>query len=606
MKTGPSSAQRPEERVARPVRDSTRRRSSVLQFCGTVWLGAATLLEGGAGCSPGDSRELEERGEQLAQIACAGCHVVPAPADLPRRDWEYTLPQMAWLLGLGLDFPGGAPGPREGFASYVVEHLQGKRASFEDRGLVLSQPVLDEADWSAIRAYYLNRAPERLELPAERRPAAGPEPQLERPSVEDHELQREPAPAERPARQPVPARASRLELFRPRPTDYSVPRPLTTLLRINEPARELWIGDSAWCESGCARTLTVLDSTGRRTLALEPQGDPIDVHFVDRGFVLTEIGAFFPYHIETDTPARLTRYRRSGASFDSSPLADGLPRIANTNRADVDGDGDDDFVVCAHGWGMVTIGHVSWLENREPEPYREHVLLHQPGCVRSEVADIDGDGRLDVLVLVAGAREGLYLLRGTGSARFEPETILERHPAFGFTHMQLADFDGDGSPDLVVVNGDDIDGHPDKLLRPYHGVRILLHRGGPVFEEAYFHHVRGACMASARDFDRDGDLDIAVVANLPDLSLDEPLGFVYLRNEGGLRFTPLTHPATNATRWLTLDGGDLDGDGDDEIVLGGFASPLGLAMYDPRVRQRLAQFQESGPSILVLENTVVP
>jgi hypothetical protein len=42
-----------------------------------------------------------------------------------------------------------------------------------------------------------------------------------------------------------------------------------------------------------------------------------------------------------------------------------------------------------------------------------------------------------------------------------------------------------------------------------------------------------------------------------------------LENKGDLAFEPCAHPSYETGRWLTLATGDLDGDGDLDVVLGG-------------------------------------
>jgi hypothetical protein len=93
------------------------------------------------------------------------------------------------------------------------------------------------------------------------------------------------------------------------------------------------------------------------------------------------------------------------------------------------------------------------------------------------------------------------------------------------------------------------------------------------------------------------------VSSYPDLTLEHPRSFVLLSNEGGSRFAAYTHPATEAGRFMALDAGDLDGDGDPDVALGGFYSPVGLPVHDPRVAERLTHLREHGPSVLLLENT---
>ena len=103
------------------------------------------------------------------------------------------------------------------------------------------------------------------------------------------------------------------------------------------------------------------------------------------------------------------------------------------------------------------------------------MLLDRPGAVRAEVRDFNGDGRPDILVLMSQAREAFHLFLTQGAGRFKMETLLEQPPSWGYVGFELADFDRDGHPDLLVANGDN--GDFSLPLKNYHGVRVYLNDG---------------------------------------------------------------------------------------------------------------------------------
>ena len=107
-------------------------------------------------------------------------------------------------------------------------------------------------------------------------------------------------------------------------------------------------------------------------------------------------------------------------------------------------------------------------------------------------------------------------------------------------------------------------------------------------------------MAKAEDFDLDGDLDIVATAFFPDFAQNKPNTFVYWENNSAnekLIFSPTTWPQLRHGRWICLDTGDYDADGDVDIVLGSFFySPTPVpASWQQR-------WQQSAEKVWVLEN----
>lgn len=285
--------------------------------------------------------------------------------------------------------------------------------------------------------------------------------------------------------------------------------------------------------------------------------------------LIADIGFFMPE--DHDKGAVVWLRATGGGRFEKRVLADKLPRVTDVEAADFDGDGDLDLVVAA--FGLHTRGATLLLENhttdwREPA-FEARTLDSRAGAVQAQPADIDGDGRLDVVLLLAQQHEAVVALLNRGALAFEAKPIFEAPtPAWGSTGIDVVDFDGDGDLDVVMTNGDTLD---DPTVKPYHGVRWLENRGAFPFVRHDLAAVPGAHRALAADLDGDGDQDVIVAAFLPDADgLRPATGFVALgwleRTSRGefarhtLQSAPLSHP--------TLDVGDVDRDGDLDIVTG--------------------------------------
>ena len=200
----------------------------------------------------------------------------------------------------------------------------------------------------------------------------------------------------------------------------------------------------------------------------------------------------------------------------------------------------------------------------------EHVLFDRPGAIAAEVYDFNHDGRPDIMVMMAQAREGIYIFYNQGNGEFSaPVPVVEHHPAWGSTFFELVDFNHDGFMDILATNGDEGD-HPRYLApyKSYHGIRLYLNDGKNNFKESWFYPMCGAYKALARDFEGRGNLDIVAISFYPQYRIRPYESFVYLKNLGNMKFQDYSFPEALSGRWMTMDVGDLDGSGDLSVVIG--------------------------------------
>jgi hypothetical protein len=501
-----------------------------------------------------EAEQLLARGQELANQFCTACHLATDPSILPKRSWEAVLGYMGYWLGMeNIDYLDDHP-------EYMQINLSSRHEVLLRENVFPGQPSLTDDDWAALRNYYIDSAP------------AAPLPQPTKPVLN-----------------------WQLPQFEVLETDYPGVAVVTTLVRIREATSEIYLGDSV------AQTLTVLDGDGRLIvppMRASPPLMPVDIEFIGDKVYVGSIGdllagqpsAARPAHIAA---AELVDNSIAGAQFEV--VVDNLYRMADMNVLDLNGDQTLDFVVS--GFGAV-FGNVAWYESQPDGGYAERPLVALPGAVKTEPYDFNGDGLLDIMVLLADAREGLHILENQGGNQFEMRTIFQTHPAYGHTYFELHDFNSDGAMDVLVVNGDNVDSDPYNTNKNYHGLRIYLNRGDYVFEEAYFYPMYGAFIAKAADFDADGDLDIAATSFYPDFSSGTRESFTYLRNDGGLTFVPFTNGQVMRGRWMTMDIGDVDGDGDIDIVLGGGNIPTGM----PAHMDLYEEFARNAPPVLILKN----
>jgi hypothetical protein len=253
----------------------------------------------------------------------------------------------------------------------------------------------------------------------------------------------------------------------------------------------------------------------------------------------------------------------------SQILIDSLKRPVHVQRADMNKDGEEDFIVSAFG----NFTGALLVYQKKDDRYLKHTIHNFSGNRKTIIRDFNEDGLPDILTLMAQGDEQIALFTNRGNFRFSFQILLKFPPVYGSSYFEVYDFNKDGKADILYTNGDNADFS--SILKPYHGVRIFLNDGKNQFEESWFYPMHGASMAHAVDFDKDGDLDIAAISFFPDFKKHPENSFVYLENQKNT-FIPFKTNLAGSARWITMESADIDHDEDTDVILGSLNFPNGV------------------------------
>ena len=482
--------------------------------------------------------EKPSREVVLYNSYCASCHVAPDIQSLPKHIWQdYVLPEMGARMGII------TPEKHPYYSLPFHEQI-----AVIKTGVYPSKPLIPLEDWDLLQKYIIELAPDSLN--------------------NDNAI----------------AESTPLSQFETMPIELdSIEGSLITYLKINDDSKNIIMGT----RNGQLNEFSLNTKTSK--LLGDFNSAIIDARILNDSIYVTNMGKMDPNEI----PRGQSVVRHGNAT---AVLQDSLHRPVHTVYSDLNNDGNEEIVISEFG---DLKGKLTLLQKDDFGFYKESTLLNLPGALRVIPKDMNKDGRDDLVVMFSQGDEAVYILYQEDNLEFTAEKVIRFSPVYGSSWFELVDYNGDGFDDIITVNGDNAD--RSFVNKPYHGMRIHMNDGENNFEETYFHPLNGATRVIANDFDKDGDLDLALLATFPDYENHPEYNFVYLENINSeqYQFKQQHFNDIKMGRWFLMDAADIDADGDEDIVL----SSLTFS-FTPVPEYLEKAWKESKIDLLILENTL--